>query len=483
MSSRNIPLIMIAASVFAVAFIWWQVADPGYMVVERIPGMDNRPVRTAAADSINIGENFEMLSELSVSEEGSWTRFRGAFFDNISREAIPLAEKWDTSGPPVVWRTELGEGYAGPAVSNGRVYILDYNERRKSDMLRCFSLADGTELWRRWYRVEFKRNHGYSRTVPAVSGRYVVTIGPRSHVMCVDANTGDLIWTRDLEKEFGIPGSAKGKITPEFYNGQCPLIDEDLVILAPGGRAIMTAVDIATGKTVWETPNADSMRMSHTSVMPMTISGKRMYVYHAIGGVVGVSAEKADNGRLLWKTSEWNPSIVVASPVYLGNGEFLAFGTYGAGTARIKISRNGDAFTASVVQKHKPNEGISAEQHTPIKTGDFIWTVMPDNSGELKRQLTCYNLSDIRIPVWASGKDLRFGKGMGPYIMRGDKLLLLDDEGTLFLFKTGDGTAQLLAKHKVFDAIEAWAPMALAGKYLILRDAHNLLCIETGEKN
>lgn len=483
MNSRNGIIIFSSVALFAAAFIWWRAAHPAYAVVERVPGMDNRPHSTIKADSVSVGENFEKLGEITGIAEGSWTRFRGADFDNISKETIPLAEKWDTSGPPVVWRTETGEGYAGVAVSNGRVYILDYNERRKADMLRCFSLQTGTELWRRWYKVEFKRNHGYSRTVPAVTDKYVVTMGPRSHVMCVDALTGDLIWTKDLEKEYGIPGSAKGKITPEFYNGQCPLIDNERVILAPGGKTIMTAIDIRTGNKIWEIPNADSMTMSHTSIMPMTISGKRMYVYHAIGGLVGVSAEENENGRLLWKTNEWNPSIVVASPVYLGNGEFLAFGTYGAGTARIKITRNGDTFSASLVQKNKPNEGISAEQHTPIRTGDFIWTVMPDNAGELKRQLTCYHITDTRKPVWSSGKDLRLGKGMGPYIIRGDKMLLLDDEGTLFLFRTGQGTAQLLAQHKLFAAIEAWAPMALAGKYLILRDAHNLLCVNVGINN
>ena len=120
---------------------------------------------------------------------GDWPRFRGADFDNISKDTTPLAETWDTSGPPIVWRTTLGEGYAGPAVHNGRVYLLDYNERKKADVLRCFSLSSGKELWRRWYYVELKRNHGYSRTIPAVTDKYLVTIGPRSHVMCLDPVT------------------------------------------------------------------------------------------------------------------------------------------------------------------------------------------------------------------------------------------------------------------------------------------------------
>ncbi|HQG56831.1 MAG TPA: hypothetical protein PK496_07475, partial [Bacteroidales bacterium] len=156
---------------------------------------------------------------------------------------------------------------------------------------------------------------------------------------------------------------------------------------------------------------------------------------------------------------------------------------YGVGTAKIKVSRNGDTFTATVVQKHKPNEGIAAEQHTPIKTGEYIWTVMPDNSGELKRQLVCYHISDIQKPVWTSGRDLRFGKGMGPFIMNGNNMFLFDDDGGLYLFRIEQGKATLMAQHKVLNAIEAWAPMALAGNYLILRDAHNMICLNIGKTN
>lgn len=476
----NILITGSAAIICAAIFFWWIFAEPSYEVVLRVPGQDNRPPVKAVSDSVFIGENFDSLGVFDEAIEGSWPRFRGSEIDNISRDPVPLAESWDTSGPPVVWQTDLGEGYAGPAVLNGRVYILDYNEKRKADILRCFSLKSGTELWRRWYNVEFKRNHGYSRTIPTVTGKYVVTMGPRSHVMCLDPVTGDLHWTLDLEKEFGIPGSAKGKITPEFYNGQCPLIDNDIAIFAPGGKALMVAVDCSSGEIVWTTPNPDSLRMSHTSIIPMNINGKKMYVYNALGGVAGVSAEGRDKGSILWKTSDWNPSIVVASPLYLGNGEIAVFGSYGAGVAKIKVTMDENGYKATVTEKHKSSEGLAAEQHTPIFRDDHIWVVLPENAGMLKKQLACFHKNDLKTPVWSSGKENRFGKGMGPYIIRENKLFLLDDDGNLFLFIIDTNTAKLVSHKKVMDAIEAWAPMALAGQYLILRDAHHMLCLDVG---
>lgn len=108
---------------------------------------------------------------------------------------------------------------------------------------------------------------------------------------------------------------------------------------------------------------------------------------------------------------------------------------------------------------------------------------MPENAGALKKQLVCYNKSNLLTAVWSTGKESRFGKGMGFFIMSGNKLFLLDDEGKLYLFRIENNKATLVSSHKILDAIEAWSPMALAGKYLIMRDAHNMLCIDIGKIN
>lgn len=466
---------------FAVIFLVWIIKPQPLVISERVPGMDNRPKIIPRSDTVKIGEFLDTLGSIDEVIPGNWPRFRGADFDNISKDTTPLAETWDTSGPAIIWRTTLGEGYAGPAIHNGRVYLLDYNEKKKADMLRCFSLKTGTELWRRWYYVEMKRNHGYSRTIPAVTDKYVVTIGPRSHVMCLNPLNGSLLWTLDLEKVYGIPGSDKGRITPDFYSGQCPLIDNDVAVLAPGGKALMTGIDCATGRIIWQTPNTDTLRMSHGSIIPMKILGKRMYVYNAVGGVCGISAEGNDTGKLLWKTLDWNPATTAASPVQLGNNEIAVFGSYGAGGARIIIKEEGSDYSASVSEQHKATNGLSSDQQTPIVIGDFIWSVMPENAGPLKKQLVCYHKSDLLKPVWSSGKENRFGRGLGPYIVSGNKMYLLDDDGKLYFFRIQSSSVSLIVSHAILNGIEAWGPMAIAGNYLILRDARNLLCLNIGK--
>jgi len=482
-SGRSSKTILIVVSFFLTGiFFWWMIDDHFVAAIDqRVPGMDERPKVVPRNDSVIIGEFFDTMNVLDEFVPGEWPRFRGSDFDNISKDTVPLAESWDTSGPPLAWKASLGEGYAGAAVHNSRVYIMDYNERRKADVLRCFSLKSGTELWRRWYYVDLKRNHGYSRTIPAVTDNYLVSIGPRSHVMCNNPETGELLWSLDLEKEYGIPGKEKGKITPDFYTGQCPLIENNIAVLAPGGKALMIGVDCATGKVVWQTPNPDTLRMSHTSIIPMTIHNKRMYVYNAVGGVAGVSAEGADVGKILWKTNEWNPATVAASPLLLNDNEIALFGSYGAGGAKLKINFDGSVYNPVMIEQHKANEGIASDQQTPVIVGDYIWTLMPENAGALKKQLVCYNKSDLRKPVWSSGKENRFGRGLGPYIIRGDKLFLLDDDANLYLFKMEKSSVSLISKYRIMNGIEAWGPIAIAGNYLIMRDARNLICLFIGK--
>ncbi len=482
-SGRSSNLILITIALFFTGiFLWWMMNDHFVTSVDqRLPGMDDRPPMVPRNDSVIIGEFYDTLSLFDEFVPGEWPRFRGNEFDNICKDSTPIAESWDTTGPPLVWKATLGEGYAGAVVHNSRVYILDYNERKKADVLRCFSLKSGTELWRRWYYVDLKRNHGYSRTIPAVTDKYLVSIGPRSHVMCNDPLTGELLWSIDMEKEYGIPGSEKGRITPDFYSGQCPLIDNDVAILAPGGKALMIGVDCATGKVIWQTPNPDSLRMSHTSIMPMTIHGRKMYVYNAVGGVAGISAEGEDKGKILWKTTEWSPATVAASPLLLNNNEIALFGSYGAGGAKLKINYDGSEYSTTLIEQHKATEGIASDQQTPIISGDFIWTLMPENAGVLKKQLVCYNISDLRKPVWSSGKENRYGRGLGPYIVRGDKMFLLDDDANLYLFKFEKSSVSLISKYKIMNGIEAWGPIALAGNYLIMRDARNLVCLYIGK--
>jgi len=450
-------------------FIYWFLYNPTADFSVSLPGMDNRPVIAEGdMEVVKIGASFMEYATHHSELQGTWTRFRGADFDNINKETIPLIDNWG-AGPDIKWEVELGEGHAAPVIYKGKAYILDYNEARNTDALRCFSLETGEELWSRWYLVKVKRNHGMSRTIPAITDKYLVSMGPRCHVMCVDPENGNLLWGKDLVREYGTE-------IPFWYTGQCPLIVDDVAILAPGGSALMIGVDCATGEVLWETPNSDNWQMSHSSIMPMTFQGKKMYVYFAVGGICGISADGDDLGKILWKNNEFSPNVIAPSPVILDNGKIFMTAGYGAGGALYQLSKTNNEYAIRLLETYKPSEGIASEQQTPILYKGRMFSVLPKDAAGKRNQFVCVDPNDPRNILWTSGKMDRFG--LGPYIIADGKFFILDDDGTLTIAKANINAFELLDKTRVMEGQDAWGPFALADGYLLMRDSKKMLCID-----
>jgi len=390
---------------------------------------------------------------------GSWPQFRGPDRSAFAAEESGLARKWPAQGPRVLWSLDVGEGHAGAAVSEGRVYLLDYDREKKQDAVRCLSLDDGREIWRYSYPVELKRNHGMSRTVPAVGEGYVVTLGPKCHVHCLDAKTGRLAWKIDLVGEYGA-------VVPPWYAGQCPLIDRGAAILAPGGESLMLAVELATGRILWKTPNPDKWDMTHSSIMKMDYKGISQYICCFSGGVAAVSAS---DGRVLWKKLDWKIELAnVPSPVVVGGDLVFFTGGYNSGCVLVRlIGEAGDIKTEEVFRL--PSTVFASDQQTPIFHGGHIYGVIPGG------QMACLDLSGKRL--WESGTTRRFG--LGPFMIADGLILALNDQdGMLRLAEAASDQYRELASAKALDGHDAWAPMALVAGRLILRDLTRMVCLE-----
>ena len=342
---------------------------------------------------------------------------------------------------------------------SGRVYVMDYDHEKKQDALRCLSLADGKEIWRFAYPVSVKRNHGMSRTVPAVTEKYVVAMGPKCHVVCLEAATGVLRWGLDLVSQYGAT-------VPQWYAGQCPLIDRGMAILAPGGKdALMLAVDCETGQTLWQTPNPHGWKMTHSSVMPMEFAGHRMYVYCGSHGVAGVSAK---DGSILWETTAWKISIAtVPSPLILDNGRVFLSGGYDAGSLMLQLQEEGGRLTAQKVFKLAP-EVFGATHHTPVYYGGHLYGVRADG------KFVC--LAPDGKVQWTSESSPSFG--LGSFLLAGGLIFALNDSGKLTLIEATPDKYTQLAQAQVLNGRESWGPMALAGGRLIARDLTKMVCLE-----
>ena len=452
-------------------FLYWVLFDPTSDLFAYTPGMDkdSNSVNALKVETVIIGQHFQKFSEQRSSLTGKWTKFRGANHDNIINTTYKINENWKVKNPKILWSVETGEGHAAPVIYNGLMYFLDYDEKEKADMLRCFSVETGKEVWRRWYQVHIKRNHGMSRTIPAVNEKYILTLGPRGHVMCVARETGDFIWGIDLEKKYN------SKV-PDWYTGQCPLIDNDTAVIAVGGSSLLIGVVCNTGEVIWETPNPNNRKMSHSSILQATIADKKMYIYAGLGGICGISAESEDAGKILWENTEWAPNVVAPSPVLFDNNKIFMTAGYGAGGTVIEINEKNGKFEAETLLNYEPKFGLASEQQTPILYKNHLYGILPKDAGFNRNQFVCYNINNLKKPVWQSGKTNRFG--LGPYMILNDKILILNDEGTLSMIEASLKRFKLISQKKLFDGHDAWGPFAFADGYLLLRDSKNIYCLD-----
>jgi outer membrane protein assembly factor BamB len=429
----------------------------------RVPGTDLAPDSAwgTNANAVLAGKLVQGEGH-SADLPGAWPQFRGPNRDARGTNCGSLAREWPASGPRELWGIDVGEGYAGAAVLHGRVYLMDYDRAKKQDALRCLSLQDGREIWRFAYPVSVKRNHGMSRTVPAVTDELVVAMGPKCHVVCLDPKTGELRWGLDLVRQYRAT-------VPPWYAGQCPLIDNGNVILAPSGgtNALLLAVDGVSGTVLWQTPNPHGWKMTHSSVMPMDFAGQHMYVYCANNGVVGVSAK---DGSILWETTDWKISIAtVPSPLILDDGRIFLSGGYNAGSLMLQLKKDGDRYQTATVFKLPP-EAFGATQHTPVLYGQHLYGVRADG------RFVCLTLEGK--PVWASGAGQQFG--LGSFLLAGGMIYALNDSGLLRLLEATPQGYRVLSQAQVLKGRESWGPMALVDGRLLARDLTRLVCLDVG---
>ena len=440
--------------------LFWRGRHPDDGLALRLPGADQPPgLDTAAAfNPVSTGKLLQGPGQPAAAG-GSWNQFRGPNRNGVSQDNTPLARTWETAGPRQLWAMDCGEGYAGVAVQSGRVYLMDYDAANKQGALRCLSAADGREIWRFAYPLSLKRNHGMTRTVPAVTDKFVVALDSKCNVLCLDALTGELRWSINLVHEYGAT-------IPPWYAGQCPLIDGDTVILAPGGRdALLLAVDLATGQPLWRASNPRGWKMTHSSVMPMEFAGRRFYVYCGSGGVAGVAAK---DGALLWDTTDWKISIAtIPSPLVLDGGKIFLCGGYNAGSLMLQLNDDNGTLAPKVQFRLAP-EIFGATQHTPVQHDGLLYGVRPNG------QFVCLTLNgEVR---WAGPSADDFG--LGSFLLADGLIFALNDSGKLALLEAIPARYHPLAQAQVLQGRESWAPMALVNGRLFVRDFTRLACLD-----
>lgn len=376
-----------------------------------------------------------------------WGYFRGPNADGISPET-GINKDWATRPPALLWKVPLhDQGYAGPSVAAGKVFIIDHQDTR--DIVRALKLADGTPVWTFEYPNTGKTDaYGYTETTPVYDNGKLYTVGSLGQVHCLDAETGKLIWNCNLVADYGAR-------LPNWLLAISPVIDGDKLILCPGSaNGAVLALNKHTGKLIWQGGGAD--KPGYAVPVIATILGVKQYVIFSATSLNGVEAE---TGRLLWSFPWKTPNNVnAAMPLVSGNLIFIT-SNYGRGCALVEITPDGPV-------KRWENRNMHAHFSSPIGIGNLIYGTTDPG------RMVCINPADGSLRWQQRG----FEKG--GMIAIDNVFLVLDGRtGELAMVEINPDAYKELGRFTPLGGQSWTAPVVADGK-LIVRNKTALACFD-----
>jgi len=407
-----------------------------------------------------------------IGKSQNWPQYLGPERNSISDQAGILSA-WPDSGPEVLWTVDIGIGYGGPVIKDGKVYLLDRDDE-VGDKMRCFDLASGEELWKFEYEAPGKVMFPGSRSVPTIEGEHVFSCGPYGDLYAININTHNPAWHKNIWKDFG------GGDIPRWAITQCPLIYEDLLIVASQApEAGVVAYNKLTGALKWKTealgpvgyvsPAIAEVNGEDHIVMVTAAQGRRGE--QGTGGrVVGIHPA---SGEILWDYGNWQCRIPAPSASDAGDGKILIIGGYEAGAAMIQVEEGTDGDY--VVTELYKTEEFGAHTKPALLHDGYFYAMYSTN--ERRDGLVCMSM-DGEI-MWKTKREPLFDKGS--MILADGLILATDGNKSLFLIGPDPNEFKPLASVELLEPGQNWAPIALADGKLLIRDQKKMLCLKVAE--
>lgn len=398
---------------------------------------------------------------LSAFTLADWPQWRGPDRTDLSKET-GLLKSWPEDGPKRVWLFEnAGLGYSGPAIVQGRLFIM--GARPSGEELLCIDASTGQEIWAAKVGELLKNDWGDGpRGTPAVDGDRVYALSGRGNIVCASAKDGKIVWQRTMQD--------LGGQTPGWGYTESLMVDGDRVICTPGGgKGCIAALNKTTGETVWQSQEFTDPA-HYSSTIAVVHGGQRHIIQLTEKHFVGVSAA---DGKLLWTVDFPGRVAVIPTPIYSDGMVYVTAG-YEAGCKMVKLSGDGLKATDGYANKEMVNH------HGGVILLDGRLYGYSDRLGWLCQDLKTGD------KVWAEKGVL--GKGAIAYA-DGMFYCLAEQDGTLALidasaegwkersrFKLTPQTKQRSPRGKV------WTHPVISNGRLFLRDQELLFCFDVKAK-
>jgi len=365
-----------------------------------------------------------------------------------------LADAWGANGPKAVWRKQVGQGFAGPAVVGNRVIL--FHRVGNEEVLESLDAATGDAVWRYAYQTRYRDDFGFDegpRAVPVVADGVIYTFGAEGQLHAVDLAKGTRLWSEDTMKRFGVP---KGF----FGAAGSPLVEGGRVIANVGGdKAGIVAFEAKTGKVLWSATDDDA---SYSSGVAATIGGHRLGVFLTRDSLVGLDpASGMVQFQRRWR-ARIAASVNAATPIIVGDEIFVSaqYGP-GAGVLRVNGSQLTEVWTSDDV--------LSNHYATSVFYNGYLYGFHGRQEFGPSFRAVEFETGTVK---W-SQEQFRAGS----VLLAGDRLLITREGGELILASASPQAFKPIARAQILQGVVRPYP-ALADGLLYVRNENTLVCLD-----
>ena len=428
------------------------------------------------------------IPDLRTRKSGSdWPSFLGPTGDGKSPEKFPI-EPWLISGPPLIWRTKIGESYGAPTISRGRLFIFDRHQNLAR--LSCMRSERKKLLWQFEYPTDYRDMYGYNngpRTCPIVDNDRVYIYGPKGILHCLNVLDGALRWKIDTSSQFNV--------VPNFFGvGSTPIIEDQLLIVQVGGALPTEARDVyqAQGKIVGNGSGIVAFNKisgqvvyqitdelaSYASPILATTDQRRWCFMFTRGSLVGFDPLTGQiDFQYPWRDRKLE-SVNASNPVVVGNTIFVSE-AYGVGSSVLQFYPKGYKIIWSDLLSRR-EKAMMLHWNTAIHHQGYLYGC----SGRHTQgsSLRCVELQTGRV-MWSKPINERTS-----LLYINGYLISLGEFGRLMLIHVNPKTldiiseVQLSRQHGLKHPL--WAAPVLSNGFLYIRSKDQLLCFDlTPSKN
>jgi len=382
-----------------------------------------------------------------------WPQFLGPERNGVYRGPA-LAEMWGPQGPKVVWRKNVGQGFSGPVVAQGRVIL--FHRVGNEEVVEAFDARTGTSQWRYAYATSYRDDFGFDegpRAVPVVANGAVYTFGAQGQLHAIDLAKGTRLWSEDTLQRFKVP---KGF----FGAAGSPLVEDGRVLANIGGpNAGIVAFDAKTGKVLWTATNAEA---SYSSAAGATIAGRRVAIFLTRAGVVGLDpATGTVQFQRPWR-ARMAASVNVATPLVIGDLIFVS-AEYGPGAGVFRLGGT------TLNQLWASDEALTNHYATSVHYDGHLYGF--HGRQEFGQSFRAVELRTGKVR-WSQDRFLA-----GTVTLAGDRLVILRERGELVVAPASPDGFKPIARAQILSGTVRAYP-ALSDGFLFARNDNTLICLD-----